>query len=215
MSTVAFALAAYLLGSVPFGLVAGRWKGVDLRKHGSGNVGATNVVRVLGKPIGVAVFVLDFLKGLLPTLLFPGLASQRGASLEHDALALLFGASAVLGHVFPIWLRFRGGKGVATSAGLCCGLDLPATLTAFVVWYVVLKCSRYVSLASIASAVVFPLAFVAFTGVDRAFSERRVVTASAVALALVIVYTHRSNIGRLLRGEENRVGSPRVQKDHT
>lgn len=215
MSIVVLALAAYLLGSVPFGLLAGRWKGVDLRKHGSGNVGATNVVRVLGKPIGLTVFFLDFLKGLLPTLLFPAIAIEHGASLSPDALALIFGAAAVVGHVFSVWLGFKGGKGVATSAGLCCALDFRATLVAFVVWYVVLKCSRYVSLASMASAIAFPLAFLAWNGVDHALDERRVITFASIVLAIVILYTHRSNIGRLLRGEENRVGAPRLEKEHT
>lgn len=215
MSTVVvLALVAYLVGSVPFGLVAGRLKGIDLRKHGSGNVGATNVVRVLGKPIGLTVFFLDFLKGLVPTWWFPALALARGATLSHDALALVFGAAAVLGHVFSLWLRFKGGKGVATSAGMCCGLALEATLVAFIVWYTTLKLSKYVSVASLASCVAFPLAFILIAGPQRAFHDRAPVTIAALALALVIVYTHRSNIGRLLRGEENRVGTARLEKDH-
>lgn len=210
LAFLVLAFLSYLLGSLPFGLFAGRLKGIDLRQHGSGNVGATNVVRVLGKPIGFTVFFLDFLKGLLPTLWFPGLAIARGAQGSVDSLALAFGVAAVLGHVFSVWLRFKGGKGVATSAGLCCGLDWRATLIAFAIWYLVLKVSKYVSLASIASAIAFPLVFIALTGPAHAFGERRIVTFVAVLLAVVIVYTHRSNIGRLLRGEELRVGAVRT-----
>jgi acyl phosphate:glycerol-3-phosphate acyltransferase len=207
----ALVIVAYLVGSVPFGLVAGRLKGVDLRQHGSGNVGATNVVRVLGKPIGIGVFALDFLKGLVPTVWFPSVAAVRGVDASPDGLALGFGAAAVIGHVFSCWLRFKGGKGVATSAGLCCGLHAPATLVAFAIWYLVLKLTKYVSVASLVSAVAFPLAFIAFVGAETAFGERRVVTIAAGVLAIVIVYTHRANIGRLLRGEENRVGAARPQ----
>jgi glycerol-3-phosphate acyltransferase PlsY len=207
---ILLACAAYLLGSVPFGLVAGRLRGVDLRKHGSGNVGATNVVRVLGKPTGIAVFVLDFLKGLVPTLAFPPLAATEAeVALSRDALALIFGSLAVLGHVFPVWLRGKGGKGVATSAGLCCGLEWSAMLAAFAVWYLVFKAFRYVSLASLAAAVAFPAAFIAIEGPGAAFGERRIVTIVAVLLAVGIAYTHRTNIGRLLRGEELRAGTVR------
>jgi glycerol-3-phosphate acyltransferase PlsY len=191
MLILGLVVLAYLIGSVPFGLVAGRMKGVDLRKHGSGNVGATNVVRVLGKPIGIAVFFLDFLKGLLPTLLFSSFARRHGATGDPDSLALLFGAAAVLGHVFSVWLRFKGGKGVATSAGLCFGLDWRATLVAFVVWFVVFKITKYVSVASLVSCIAFPVAFIMIARTE------------AFALACIIVYTHRSNIGRLMRGEEH------------
>ncbi len=203
-------LVAYLIGSVPFGLVAGRLKGVDLRKHGSGNVGATNVVRVLGKPIGITVFVLDFLKGLLPTLFFQKIALAYGVSGDADSLKLLFGAAAVLGHVFPVWLGFKGGKGVATSAGLCCGVAPEATTISFVVWYAVFKITKYVSVASLASCLAFPLVYIAWVGPSAAFDEHRAVTIAAFALSGVIVYTHRSNIGRLLRGEENQFRKERT-----
>src|SRR5690242_10288431 len=105
LPTLAGTFLSYLLGSIPFGLLVARAKGVDLRKVGSGNVGATNVVRTLGKPLGFMVFALDFLKGLVPTLV---------GRADDDAVALLFGIAAVLGHVFPVWLKFKGGKGVAT-----------------------------------------------------------------------------------------------------
>jgi glycerol-3-phosphate acyltransferase PlsY len=212
MLTIALlGLAAYLLGSLPFGLFAGRLAGIDLRQHGSGNVGATNVVRVLGKRIGITVFVLDFLKGLIPAAFFPAFAAPAiDPETSRDALSLGFGLAAVIGHVFPIWLGFKGGKGVATSAGLCFGLAWSATLLAFAVWYLVFRLFRYVSLASLASAFAFPLAFIAIEGPEAAFGPRRIVTLTAVLLAAGIVYTHRSNIGRLLRGEELRAGQLRT-----
>jgi len=213
--TSGLAVLSYLLGSLPFGLFAGLLRGVDLRKHGSGNVGATNVVRVLGKPLGFAVFALDFLKGLVPALFFPALAIDAGSPWSRDALALCFGALAVVGHVFPVWLKFKGGKGVATSAGLCFGVAWSATLVSFAIWFLVLKGSRYVSLASLASAIAFPFVFVAIEGTGAAFGPRRIVTVALAVLALTIVYTHRSNIGRLLRGEELRAGAVRTGDKRT
>lgn len=202
------AVASYLLGSVPAGYLVGRMKGIDLRRHGSGNVGATNVVRVIGTGYGVAVFAFDFLKGFVPACWLAPLALAPGAGAwTRDAAALALGVAALLGHVFPIWLRFQGGKGVATSAGFCAGLCWPAIAIAVAIWYAVLRFSRYVSVASMTAAVAFPLAFVAWVGPERAFGERRLVTVLSVVLAVLIVYLHRANIGRLLRGEELRAGT--------
>lgn len=202
-------LLAYLLGSVPFGVLVARARGVDLRSVGSGNVGATNVVRVLGKPLGVAVFLFDFLKGFLPVFLVAAWLVDGGhLPYGRDLVAVPLGVAAVLGHVFPVWLGFRGGKGVATSAGFCAGLSWLAILITLAIWYLLLKLTRYVSVASIVAALAFPIAFVLIEGVDRALSERRLATGLAVVLALLIVVLHRSNIRRLLRGEELRVGNP-------
>lgn len=206
-ATVLALLASYLLGSVPFGFVLGHMKGVDLREHGSGNVGATNAGRVLGRRFGLLVFVLDFAKGWVPALfLARWIADREEVAWSQDGVALLMGAAAIVGHVFPIWLRFKGGKGVATSAGVCAGLHWPAVLAALLIWIAVLKWSRFVSLASMISAAAFPVAFALMVGPDVAFGQRRLVTGLAILLAAVIIALHRSNIARLLRGEELRVG---------
>ncbi len=187
---------AYLAGSVPAAYLAGKWRGVDLRKHGSGNLGATNVVRVLGGRIGAAVFAFDVLKGFLPVLLLP-----RFADTTHpEMIALALGIAAILGHVKPIFLLGRGGgKGVATATGVFLGLAWLPTLISFAVWLAVFFVWRYVSLASLAGAVALPLAFLA-TGVPLDDPE----FLAAVVIAAFVFYTHRANIGRLRRGEEHR-----------
>lgn len=208
-------LLSYLLGSIPFGFIVARARGVDLRGVGSGNVGATNVGRALGKPFAVLVFLFDFLKGLIPALVGAHLLVDGGhlpADWSRDAVAVTLGMAAVLGHVFPVWLGFKGGKGVATSAGFCAGLSWQAVLVGLLVWYVVLWICRYVSLSSIIAAAVFPVAFVLIEGPERAFGERQVVTILGLLLVVVILFLHRSNIGRLMRGEELRVGAPRSEE---
>ncbi|MCC7169129.1 MAG: glycerol-3-phosphate 1-O-acyltransferase PlsY [Planctomycetes bacterium] len=205
-------LASYLSGSIPVGFLAGKAKGIDLRKTGSGNIGATNVVRTLGKRIGITCFVVDVLKGFLPTfLLGPWLVEHGATELGLDAVRLALGVAAIAGHVVPVWLRFKGGKGVATSAGVCAALAWQAVLIAFVLWYVLLKLTRYVSVASMLASLAFPAVFVGFEGFDAAFGERRVVTVLAIGLALAIVVLHRANIRRLMRGEEPRVGQSKSQ----
>ena len=200
-------LCSYLLGSVPAGVLLARARGVDLRSVGSGNVGATNAMRALGKPLGLVVFCFDFAKGFLPAFLGAFWLVDTGhLPYGRDLVSVCLGVAAVLGHVFPVWLGFRGGKGVATSAGFCAGLSWLAVLIVLVIWYLLLKLTRYVSVASIVSAATFPVVFVLIEGADRALHERRLVTGLAVVLAAVIVLLHRSNIQRLLRGEELRVG---------
>lgn len=200
-------LLSYLLGSVPAGYMVARARGVDLRRVGSGNVGATNVMRALGKPMGLAVFAFDFLKGYLPAALGAlWLVDGGHIPWDRDLVAVSLGMAAVMGHVFPVWLGFRGGKGVATSAGFCAGLAWVAILGALLVWFVTLKLTRYVSLSSIVAAVSFPVIFVLTEGPDLALHDRLMVTILAVVLAVVIIFLHRANIGRLRRGEELRVG---------
>ncbi len=204
-------LASYLLGSIPAGHLVGRLKGVDLRRQGSGNVGATNVVRVIGKRWGIGVFAFDFLKGFVPAFLVaPWVASRDGLEWSTDSVALVLGVAAMIGHVFPIWLGLRGGKGVATSAGFFAGICLPAVAITLVIWYVLLRATRYVSVASMVASAMLPVVFVLWVGPDAAFGERRTVTILSAFLAAVIVYLHRANIGRLLKGEELRVGSART-----
>lgn len=197
-------LVAYLVGATPFGFLAGRLRGIDIREHGSGNIGATNVLRVLGKPIGITVLLLDLLKGLLPVLLAMG-ASER--SLVHLAAAL----AAILGHNYTFWLGFKGGKGIATTAGAILPLMPWALLAGALVWLAAFFASRYVSVASIAAAVAVPSAFALQSWATGRWEPP--ILAFAVGVGALAVWKHRANIRRLRRGEENRfVPRPRPAK---
>ena len=187
---------AYLAGSIPSAYVAGKLKGVDLRQHGSGNLGATNVVRVLGTRIGVVVFTADVLKGFLPVYFLPPYAD----TLRPGLWALAFGVAAIVGHVKPVFLLGRGGgKGVATGAGVFAALAPIPSLIAFGIWILVFVTSRYVSLASLAGAVSLPLLILLLQG-DR-YSA---IFLASLVIATFVIWTHRANIGRLRRGEEHR-----------
>lgn len=186
-----FTVLAYLLGSVPFGLLLSKVKGRDIRKLGSGNIGATNVLRCLGKPLGISCFVLDVLKGFLPAFLFP-VIGPGGAEI-----GILFGAAAILGHTFPVFLKFKGGKGVATSAGVLLGAAPLAVLIGIGIWTVVFFTSGYVSLGSIAAA-----AAVIVVGWTAGYGP---VTATALTvLGLFAIWRHHTNIQRLMAGTENK-----------
>jgi glycerol-3-phosphate acyltransferase PlsY len=195
----ALALAlAYTSGSIPFAHLAGMAKSVDLRKQGSGNLGATNVFRVLGWKIGIAVFLADAAKGALPVLLLPPRIES-----PHDPVmwAILVGVAAIMGHVRPVFLKFgKGGKGVATAAGVFFALaPIPMAVT-FAVFLAVVLASGYVSLGSLISALVLPTLLAITLGVSSPLF-----LVSALVAAFVF-WTHRANIGRLRRGEENRFG---------
>lgn len=211
MVSVVLAVAlSYLLGAVPFSLIAARLHGVDLRQHGSGNAGATNVWRVLGKGPGAAVFLLDFAKGLLPTLLAPQLADRSALGPDGAAwLAVLAGVAAMLGHVYTVWGRvffgsWKGGKGVATGTGLIAGLIPVATAVAVAVFAVAMWATRRVSLGSILGALSLP----ATLGVQTALGARFAapVWGFALLVPLFILWTHRTNVRRLLDGTEPRLG---------
>jgi glycerol-3-phosphate acyltransferase PlsY len=194
------ALGSYLLGSIPFGYIAGRLCGVDIRTKGSGNIGATNALRVLGKKWGYAVFALDFLKGWLPVKLALGwgIALMVHPASVPGALAGLF---VLLGHSFPVWLGFKGGKGIASSAGVIVALFPAAFLICLGVWIFVFTTSRYVSVASIAGSVALPLAVLFLYLTHRA--DWLALTVSVV-MCLLAVWRHRSNIARLRAGTEPR-----------
>lgn len=209
----------YLLGSVPFGLLISKYRGVDVRRAGSGNIGATNVWRVLGWRYGLSAFALDTLKGLLPMALAPQIWSSIGvwsvmtaAGGQRAYIAwLAVGAAVILGHIFPVYLRFRGGKGVSTSLGVLLGVwpyyTVPG-LICFAVWGVVFGVSRYVSLSSIAAAVAFPIVYIALAlacGWDPCGRQLSLLV-FAVVMAALVVYRHRTNLQRLLAGQENRFG---------
>jgi len=189
-------IISYLAGSLPSAFIAGKLRGVDLRQHGSGNLGATNVVRVLGAKTGVVVFLADFLKGFLPVFFLPIYTE----TLRPEMWALVYGAAAIIGHVKPVFLLGRGGgKGVATASGVFTALALVPMLIAQAVWIVVFYFSRYVSLASLLGAAVLPIAILAW---DR--DPRSPVFIASVIIAIFVFWTHRANIGRLRRGEEHR-----------
>ena len=209
---------AYLAGSIPFGVLIARAKGVDIRAHGSGNTGATNVGRVLGFRFFLLCFVLDMLKGLVPTLaagLGAGVVGQRDIAQTDAWLWLAVMAGAVLGHMFSPFLGFKGGKGVATGLGALLGVFPILTLaaaSAAIVWGLTFAIWRYVSLASIAAAIALPVATTAalwdrLTG-DAPLGAVPFLSVTLLLAALVVV-RHRSNIRRLLAGEEHRVGAPR------
>ena len=193
---LAWLVASYLLGAVPTSYIAGRLlRGIDLREHGSKNLGATNLYRVLGWRVAVPVGLFDMGKGLVPVLLFAPHVSTS------QTFALVCGLTAMVGHVFSVFVGFKGGKGVATAAGVMLGLTPAALLIALVVWIAVVALTGYVSLGSIVAAAVFP---VLVRLVDP--PEQPEILWLDMAAAAGIIWLHRANIARLLRGTENRFG---------
>jgi glycerol-3-phosphate acyltransferase PlsY len=192
--TYALLALSYLLGATPTSYWVGRvFHGVDLREHGSGNLGATNALRVLGWRCALPVVLVDTAKGFIPVWFFPGLA---GVGVTWT---LAFGTSAILGHMFSVWVGFKGGKGMATSAGVFLALAPWAVVIGFVAWLVITFGTGYVSLASIVAAILLP-PLIAFTP----HSGGPTLVGFSTALAAFVIWKHRSNIGRLMRGEENR-----------
>jgi len=190
------ALVSYLLGSIPTGFVWCKARGIDIRTIGSGNIGATNVMRALGKPIGIVVLLLDAAKGFVPVFVAPVFFPQA----DKTWLQIVCSVAVVAGHNWTCWLKFKGGKGIATSAGAMLAMLPVPLLCAAVVWGVVFAVSRYVSLASIAAAAALPVA----TG----WIERNVTfTVFTAVLAAVAIYKHKPNIQRLLAGTEHRIGA--------
>jgi acyl phosphate:glycerol-3-phosphate acyltransferase len=204
--TLAFAVCAYFLGAVPFGLLLGKWRGKDIREHGSRNIGATNAGRVLGRKWGILCLLLDVLKGLVPTALAGHFLVDDEESAAAMGRWLLVGVAAVLGHTFPVWLGFRGGKGVATTIGVALGVfpHLTIAMAAALVLYAIARFGTgIVSIGSLALAVTFPLAFFVylhFRGLPLAVYWP--LGAVAGGLGSLIIVLHRANIRRLLRGEE-------------
>ncbi len=221
-------LQAYFLGAIPFGfLLVKVIKGIDVRAVGSGNIGATNVARVAGIPIGIVSFVLDVAKGFLAATWIPfamwALAGgaytiTHWSDILRDAVAapgfadlrIACALAAIIGHIWTVFLKFKGGKGVATSLGALLGLTPWATLVAFAVWIAATVAFRYISLASIAAAVALP---VAFAFINRAhISEKWHLLVLAILVAAIVIIRHRTNIRRLLSGTEYRLSFRRRQK---
>jgi glycerol-3-phosphate acyltransferase PlsY len=193
--------AAYLLGSIPFGLVLAKWiRGVDLRQFGSGNIGAANAVRAMGRGWGLVAFALDFLKGWAPVFFCAHYAGEDPRLVP--LLLVVCGTAAVLGHCYSIYLGFRGGKGVATGCGAIVAIDPRIFLAGGVVWLVTLFTTRYVGLASIMMGLTFPIA----TWFLADESERALLIGSTLLTVLILV-RHRSNLQRMLAGTEPRAGS--------
>ena len=193
---------AYLMGGIPTGLIAGRLKGVDVRQHGSGNVGATNVARVVGKLPGLLVLLVDAAKGWVPVALIAPKAAELGSALPVDSLRILLGVAAVAGHIWNPFLQFQGGKGVATATGVLIGLDWRVALATFAIWSGAAFWTRYVSVASISAALAAPFLMLLFGAPIRW-------VLGCIGVSLAILWRHRPNILRLLQREEHRIGSPR------
>jgi glycerol-3-phosphate acyltransferase PlsY len=201
LAFIVIAVAAYLLGSIPTGYLVGRAKGIDIRAVGSGNIGATNVFRMVGKTAGVFALIVDGLKGYAACTWLCDwvLALLGGPTTNTELYRILAGIAAVLGHNFTCWLKFKGGKGIATSAGVFFALAPLAAGIALVTWIVTAVLTRYVSIASIAAAVALPTA----VWLTKDSLLLGIVT---TALGLLAIFKHRDNIQRLLNGTEQSLG---------
>src|SRR4029453_10948796 len=196
-------IGSYLLGSIPFGYIAGRIAGIDIRNYGRGNVGATNVKRTLGKSYGYPVFAADFLKGFGAVKMSIMIATRVPVEWSSpEMFGIVAAILSVLGHSYPVWLRFKGGKGVATSAGALFGLAAIAALAGVAIWILTFWLTRYVSVASIAAAAVLPFIILITTWLSR--TTGKLLFYSSVCLAAVVIWRHRSNLFRLLRGTDPR-----------
>ena len=196
MLNIILVAAAYLIGSIPFGLVLGKCLGVDVRQAGSGNIGATNVNRLLGKKLGLLTLLADAGKGLLPMLATAVILDRHQ---EADLWIALVGAAAFLGHIYPLYLRFKGGKGVATALGIFFYIQPLAVLACLLLFVVVVRVWGYVSLGSLSAAALMPIII--------SLSGRPAVNVGlALFISLLIWFKHADNIKRLLRHEENKVG---------
>ena len=213
----AFCVMAFLVGGIPFGYLVGRAiLKDDIRKHGSGNIGATNVARLLGWKWGFAVLLLDALKGLLPTLATKLFLQDRGSDELVNLGAILAGISCIVGHMYPVWLKLRGGKGVATSLGVILVVAPLASGVALVTFLIVFAVSRIVGLASIVSVTSFAIAQLIFMGRNVFVFGQLPLTLFSTLVPALIVWKHRSNIMRMVRGDEQKLktGSKRDRRAH-
>jgi glycerol-3-phosphate acyltransferase PlsY len=222
---LALLLLGYLLGSIPAGYLAGRWLGgIDIRQEGSGSTGATNVLRVLGKGPALVVFLVDVLKGTAAVLLAKAALEPLGvpldgtgaaslstgaASWRTDSWVVAAGLAALAGHIWPVWLGWRGGKAVATALGMLLGLTWPVGLACFGIFLSVLTFSRIVSLSSVVAAVALPLLMLGWFG-SQGLGLRWPYLALALLTSALVIWRHRSNLARLLAGTEPRLGQKRT-----
>ncbi len=194
-----FAVLAYLLGAIPNGFLIAKARGIDIRKVGSGNIGATNVYRSVSKGMGILTFALDAIKGAVPALLFPVLVTGCLNVPAPVWLPLLFGGLAIAGHTWPVYLKFKGGKGVATSAGALIGIAPGATGIGVLCWFIALVGTRYMSVASIVAAIAVPTA-----GWWLYRGQGLALPVALIFLGLLIIWRHKGNIARLMNGTESR-----------
>ncbi len=199
----AVVLISYLLGSIPAGYLAGRIAGIDIRHAGSGNIGATNVTRVLGKRYGYPVFVVDFLKGLMAVSISILVEKRvQPVLVPTELLGIVAAISCVIGHSFPVWLSFKGGKGVATSMGALFGLVPFVALIGVAVWVITFEMTRYVSVASMTAALAVPISILILMPLKQ--TGGAVLLYFSICLAALVIFRHRSNLSRLVRGTEPR-----------
>lgn len=201
MKEVSLILSAYLIGSIPTSVWVSRYLfGIDIREYGSGNAGASNTYRVLGSRMGTFVMVIDVLKGVVATSLYLLIPYYLGDEWDRTNFMVGLGLAAVLGHIFPIWADFRGGKGVATLLGMVLAIQPVVALYCVGVFLIVLYLTRFVSLSSILASVAFAVLILFI------FNEKETLyRAFAIAVALLVMLTHQKNIGRILRGNESKV----------
>lgn len=217
LSTLTVLFISYILGSIPSAIWVGKLtKGVDVREHGSGNAGTTNTFRVLGVPFGITVFVMDFMKGFVPSFwlsaiafdLFSGPLAPPNWEVEAF-LRIACGVTAVVGHMFPVFAKFKGGKGAATACGMLFGIEPVSIAISFVVFGLTILITRYVSLASIIATALYPITLLVMRYVLGIYVDGSIIIFGAL-IATGIIYKHKSNIGRLLSGTESKVGSTKT-----
>ena len=209
MKFAALIIASYLLGSIPFGLIIAKAHGKDLRKIGSGNIGATNLSRAMGRKWAYFCFILDVSKGLIPMLITAGFISSEPGTAELF-LWLIVGVAAVTGHILPVYLKFKGGKGVATSFGVALGLWPYYTICAvatFAVWIVVVLIWRYISLGSIIASIAFPVTLIVIITAGQAwdFVNLWPLLTVAIGIPIMVIVRHHENIKRIIAGTEDKV----------
>jgi len=210
MKSVILIVISYLVGSISFALLVARAYGIDLRKIGSGNLGATNLARACGKKWAYACFAFDVLKGFVPVITAKLLIIPDSPSSAALCIWLAVGAAAILGHIFPFYLKFKGGKGVATSFGVVLGIwpyyTIPGLIT-FVLWAGIVLIWKYISLGSVIAAAVFPVIIIILAAglKDWHFNILWPLILAAVVLCSLVIYLHRSNIKRLIDGNENKI----------
>jgi acyl phosphate:glycerol-3-phosphate acyltransferase len=199
-----YILMGYVIGATPFGLIVAKLKGIDIRQHGSGNIGATNVLRTLGKPIGITVLVLDILKGMIPVAISMWLTDN---TVIHVATAI----ATILGHNYTFWLKFKGGKGIATTAGAMVFLIPIPSLFSIASWILFYKITRYVSVGSIAAALAIPICALIQAVATGKWDWP--ILAFCLVVCLLAIWKHRGNIRRLIKGEESRFQKKEVKKE--
>ena len=209
-------LLGFLLGSIPFGLLMGKIKGIDIRQHGSGNIGATNVFRTLGKQLGITCLLLDFTKGLVPVLIARNMVEPMMAEQQFTAqsIEVLTALASIMGHNYSPWIGFKGGKGIATTAGVITALMPFGLLLLILVWTIFTFTTKYVSVGSIAAAASLPILVItgsAFHGKLANGTWNKPLFIFSLIAAILAIWKHRANIARLKVGTENRIGQKKKE----